>query len=46
MQLWDQEIILEEIFDNYDKNNSIKYELPLNPIMVLVDDDEYSMGLF
>ena len=47
MQLWDQEIILEEIFENYDKlDNYIKYELPLKPIMVLVDDDEYSMGLF
>ena len=41
MQLWHQ----EEIFVNYNNlDDYVKYELPLKPIMVLVNDD-YSMGL-
>ena len=40
-QLWDQ----EEIFVNYNNlDDYVKYELPLKPIMMLVNDD-YSMGL-
>ena len=41
MQLWDQ----GDIFVNYNNlDDYVKYELPLKPIMMLVNDD-YSMGL-